>query len=231
MLVLHGEHLVNSRQKLQTQLEQARAAGSQVIRLSASKLTVAELELALGGDSLFGEPKVVVIEELHSLPTSQRKTALIKAVATAAGQPTTPEIILWEKRALTPTMLKQFPAAKADESKLSKQLFSWLDSLSGSSQAKTKQIQYFHQVLEQEAAELCFAMLTRQIRLLLQAKSGGTLKGAPFMVTKLKNQAKNFELGQLVSIHSQLLTLDLALKTGKNPGTLTQALDLLIWKW
>lgn len=228
-LVLHGENQITSRQKLFELTQAARSGGITITRLTAAKTSQAELEQTLGSDSLFGDEKIVVIEELHSLPTSARKTALIDLVQKhmASGQSS---VWLWEKRALTATMLKKFSAAQVLEFKISNQLFSWLDALTGDRQSQKKIVTLFHQVLATEAAELCLVMLTRQIRQLILAKNKGKLAGAPFMIKKLESQAARFTDDQLLKAHKQLLTIDLAHKTGTNSGTLTQSLDLFLWQ-
>lgn len=230
MTIIHGDNVVKSRQYLHELVTAAKTANKKIVRLTAAKLTLPELELALGSGDLFGGDSCVIIEELHSLAQSQRKTSLIKFIAQAMTEPTSPEIILWEKRSLTATMLKQFGTAKAVEYKTPQVLFTWLDSLSGQP-SKNRQLQLFHQVLETEAAELCLAMLIRQIRMLLQVASGAPMKGAPFMIAKLKKQAQSFRLDQLQAAHQQLLTIDIGLKTGTNPSTLEQQLDLFLLKW
>lgn len=230
MLLFHGEHTIKSREALLHAIAEARAAGHAIVKVESKSLTVPLLEGFLGSAELFSDQQTVVIEELHSLPVGQRRTALIAMVkaAASAGQP---ELILWEKRKLTATQLKQFPQAKILEFKLSSTLFGWLDSLSGASATKVAQLKKLNQVLAEEDAMFCFTMLIRQIRMLLQLKTGGTVAGAPFMVTKLRQQAQSFTQEQLLAIHNQLLTLDWQLKTSRNIRELEAELGLLIWSW
>lgn len=220
--ILHGENTVQSRDKLVQMIDQAKKTDSKVTRLEAKKLTLANLEENLGSSDLFGSNKLIIVEGLHSLPRSKNKTALIKLVA-ANQLP----VILWEKRSLTKTMLKQFPQTEVFEFKLSKTLFKWLDSINSLRQEKSA-VSLFHQTLQTDDVGLCFAMLTRQIRLLIQAKDGGVVRGAPFMISKLKKQAAGFDLDQLLELHSQLLDIDLKLKTSTGNLSLEQELDLLL---
>jgi DNA polymerase-3 subunit delta len=81
------------------------------------------------------------------------------------------------------------------------------------------------------------AMVVRQIRLLIQVKEGlmagerpdeiaRRAKIHPYVAGKLTQQAGNFELNQLETIHRQLLDTDVAIKTGRiDPAV---ALDLLV---
>ncbi len=232
MLILHGEHTIKSRDKLTALVQAARDAQLDVVRRLGKELTPALLEETFAATSLFGTDKIIVIEELHSLPKSAKKDQLIEMIGaqvenfeqTIAG---VPALILWEKRQLTPTMLKKFGTAKAEEFKSSSILFKWLDGF-GSSRDKSHQLQELHQIYEQDGADFLFAMLSRQVRLLLSAKDDGQLTGAPFMVTKIKKQAHAFSLDKLLQIHSQLLEIDRQQKTSSTRLTLQQQLDLLV---
>lgn len=220
LTILHGEHIGNSRTKLQELIDQARKNNTTLERLEAKQLTIADLEQALGNTSLFGDSTLVIIEGLHSLPRSKKKTQLIALIA-GADVP----VVLWEKRALTKTMLKQFPTAKAEEFKLSKALFSWLDMLG--TQPLPKTLATYRQALEQEDEYLCFVMFIRQIRLLIQAKDGVKIAGAPFVVKKITTQATKFSKAQLLETYYKLSQLDLASKTSTLSLPLASELDLL----
>lgn len=229
MQILHGEHLVASRQKLVALLDAANEEGRAITRLDAARLQLQDLEAHLGSDDLFGTPKTLVIEELHSLPKSAKKNQLLELVSTASKKSDSPvELILWEKRELTPTMLKQFPSAIVTVSKISNAVFTWLDSLSPVPTSKPAQLKLLHTAIASEDAFMCLAMLTRQIRLLIQVKDGSPVAGAPFMVAKLRKQAQNIELPQLLKTHRRLLEIDLAAKTSTSSLTLDQHLDLLV---
>lgn len=228
MIILHGEQTVKSRDRLTELLQEAKDKGQDVVRLPAKEVTLASLEEAFASSSLFGTEKVLVFEELHSLPKSKKKDELLKAVAEAAQEHPDQPVIMWEKRALTATMLKPFKGATVEEFKLSQVIWKWLDSLSPAAN-KTKLLQDLQTIYSQDGAELCFAMLARQIRLLISAKDDGQLKGAPFMISKLRKQAAAFTLEKLLQLHRTLLEIDLAQKTSQSRLTLQQQLDLLIY--
>src|SRR5689334_1110612 len=104
MLVLHGEHELNSRARLIELTAEAKAAQTEVTWLDGKKLTPADLELALGSDTLFANPKLLVIEQVFAGPKSKRKDELAKALGEISD--TTVEILLWEAKSLTATQLK-----------------------------------------------------------------------------------------------------------------------------
>lgn len=221
MVILHGENVVKSREKLVSMIEEAKAAGKEIERLNAKQLTLADLETSLQKTSLFGTEQVVIIEELHSLPRSKKKNQLIEIVSQANV-----EVILWEKRDLTKTMLKQFPKATVEHFKLTNSLFSWLDVFNPKTPTD-KHLKLLHKAQQANGEQMCFMMLARQIRLLIQLKDGGRPAGPPFVINKLTNQARDFSLDQLLKLHQQLYTIDMAAKTSASYLTLGQQLDLL----
>lgn len=221
VLILHGDNPVVSRNRLVAVLNQAKTQEKDIVRLTAKGLTLEQLQQALRQESLFHTSSLVIIEELHSLPRSKQKDQLIETVAAAEG-----EIVLWENKTLTPTQLKKFPKAKVELSKLSKSVFAWADAL-GTQLPLPKQLHLLESALEQDEAELCFAMLIRQIRLLIQAKEKQlppTLR--PFQTSKLQSQVSYFSLLELRQLHKQLLTIDLNQKTSQNLLPLAATLDL-----
>lgn len=220
-IILHGENTVKSREKLVTLLREAKTAGKDVVQLAAAKLTPADLESVLQKTSLFGTEQLVVIEELHSLPRSSRKNLLIDTVSQANV-----DVIIWEKRELTKTMLKQFPKARVEFFRLTNSLFAWLDAFSPKV-AKSQHLQLLQKALQANGEQMCFVMLARQIRLLIQIKNGATPAGPPFMISKLSRQAQDFTLEKLFKIHEQLFLLDQAAKTSQGFLSLGQELDLL----
>jgi DNA polymerase III delta subunit len=221
IIILHGENTVKSRDHLVQLTREARADGKEVVQLTASKLTPADLESALQKTSLFGTQQLVVIEELHSLPKSNRKNRLVEIVSQANV-----DVILWEKRELTKAMLGKFPKAQIKYFKITNSLFAWLDVFSPKT-PKPKQLTLLQQAVQTNGEHMCFVMLARQIRLLIQIKDGGTPAGPPFMIAKLKKQAQDFSLEKLLTVHDHLFMMDQAAKTSQSYLSLGQELDLL----
>lgn len=227
MLIIHGEHTVKSRDALAAQIQAAHAKQHEVVRLSAKELTPALLEETFVSNSLFGTPKTIIIEELHSLPKSAKKDALISQLAQLATASEAPPVVLWEKRQLTATMLKKFPGTTAEEFKLSSLLFKWMDAFTPTA-SKTQLLKDLQTIYHQDGAEFFFAMLCRQVRLLLSILDDGKVQMAPFMVSKIKKQAQQFSLEKLLKLHQSLLEIDVASKTSGSRLSLEQQLDLLV---
>lgn len=222
MIILHGENTTKSREQLYLYITAAKNEQTEIRRIEAKNCTEAFLEESLGSTDLFETPKLTIIEELHSLPVSKKRTSLISMLAKNCDQ----NIILWEKRSLTKTMLKPFSSATVMEYKMSKTLFSWLELL-GNTQEQTKKLRLLKDAVTNDGDFFCFLMLIRQIRMLIQIKSGETVAGPPFVVAKLKQQATLFSMEKLLQTHALLLKIDTENKTSKNLVSLPQQLDLL----
>lgn len=221
--IIHGENTVQSRNKLIELIDEAKDKKVLVDRIGAKELSLATLEEKLQKSDLFGHPRMLVIEALHSLPRSNKKSEMIKLLAT-----TEMDICLWEKRTLTKTMLKKFANSKVHEFKLANSLFKWLDSLSSSGSSKKTQLELLNKALLENDEYLCFVMLARQVRMLLQAKQGGNIKGPGFVVNKIKSQSNQFTLDQLLNIHQQLFAIDQQLKSSQNALELSQQIEQIL---
>ena len=221
--IFFGENLVASRNAYVEAMQKVKSSGvKDVVAFNGKKVTLVDLQQAVESQSLFGGDRLICLENLVSRPRSKAKDELISYLIDNTDSA---EVVIWEGKNITPAQKKKFSSTQLNEFKLSKQLFSLLDALKPGSVTKTYTL--YLKVLEQDGEGLIFAMLARQVRLLLQAKDGGKLKGAPWQVTKLKQQAGYFTMQQLLKIHNQLLQIDIELKTG-GLLSLRQNLDRLI---
>lgn len=223
MICINGDNIVASRNKLQEYIAAFKDEKKHVSFLSGKKATIAEIEAALQPIDLFGTDQVIVIEELFSRPHSKKRTEIIDALSRSNV-----EILLWDKKSLTPAQKKQLKPDQEFEYKTTKKLFLFLDTLSPL-QSTEQRLSYFEQVIEQESAYLFFVMLLQRIRQLLILSEGNDPGGAPFMVSKLKSQAKKFSQSQLEKMHQDLYNIDVKTKTeGQKQQTLEQQLRLVL---
>ncbi len=100
--------------------------------------------------------------------------------------------------------------------------------MSTNSNTQAQQIRLLKQAVKTNDEYMCFVMLARQIRLLIQAKTGGKIKGPYFVINKVKKQARGFSLDKLLQIHNKLHQLDKQIKTSTNIVDLDQALEMLL---
>ncbi|NCN06287.1 MAG: hypothetical protein GW946_00395 [Candidatus Pacebacteria bacterium] len=222
MKIIHGSHEVHAHQALLLQLKQATTLGQVVKRLQAKTCSLADLELQLGEQDLFQKQKLIVLEQLHSLPKSARKTDLISYLQSHQDA----NVLLFEQKDLTASELKKFLQAESQHFPTSSTLFKWLDCLGNKHQQK-QALEYLTQAKQTDGIGFCFAMLARQVRLLLQVKDGRVIAGPPFVQAKLKKQAGQFTLTALLQLHQQLLEIDYQSKTNTSVLNTEQQLDLL----
>lgn len=131
------------------------------------------------------------------------------------------------------------PVEAADVEELTAQggqadVFAMVDALAEGNARQA--IAMLHRLLETQDPLSLFGMITRQFRLLIQARElldegrGGQIAGElrlhPYVAEKLPGQARRFRMSQLVAIYHRLLDLDEAMKTGQMPSDL--ALDTFI---
>jgi len=238
MIIIHGDNQFESRHQLGTVITQYKQDGYSITRLEATKMTLAALDDAFGTTSLFAQPELIIIEGVHSLPTSQKKKEILQKIVAFAKQArseseqseSSKTCVLWESRTLTKPMLKAFieQGAIVKEYPISQTLFRWLDSLSTEQNTKKMQLTLLASTLQQENEFIIFTMLCRQIRLLLEVKTGGMPKVAPFILTKLQKQARVFTEAQLLAAHKKLYTLDLQMKSSKGYLSVPAQLDLFV---
>lgn len=223
MIIFHGDNLVASREALHQTITQLREKFSQVDHYLATGVNPAKLEISLGEVSLFNERPLTIVEELHSLPKSANRTALISQLQQTGEDD---QVILWEKKLLTAKQLAGFPRATIKTFKASKSLFQWLDSLKPAGNTR-EQLRLFQLAVTQDGVEFCFLMLVRQLRLLIEFVETKTVTGPPFMQKKIRDQARNFSLAQLITLHNQLTIIDFQSKTGQSLLPVKERLDLL----
>ena len=245
--LIHGENTIASRQKLLDLLEPFKAQNIPLQYVSGRQLTPVQAELLIGENSLFSavdifesDPsssvtsstnlpeKILIIEELHSLPLGKKRTALIDLLIQA---PSSILLIFWEKKKLTALMIKKLALPSPKSAFLfepSSTLWKFLDALSPNPTTKPQLLQLYQQTLVTEDAFYLQALLNRQIRLLIQIKTGPQPRLAPFQASKFVAQAKLFTLDQLLQLHHQLLLLEYQLKTSRSNFDLAQEIFLIL---
>lgn len=223
--VLYGENLVLSRNALLVEIDIAEKNGLEVIRFEGKNISLTELTQVLESKSLFGSDRLVIIENLFSLPKSKEKEKIFQLILKNLKS----NLFIWEGKDLTKSQMAEFEHNFIfQQFKISSVLFKFLDSLKPNQ--KEANLQEFHSCLAQEVPEMIFAMLIRQIRLLILAKEGEKSLGnlAPWQKNKFISQAKSFETEKLKEIYQKLLEIDFQQKTSGSPFDLAFSLDLLI---
>ncbi len=227
--ILHGDDLVKISDQITLFLTEAKNKGQHIFRFEASQLNLPDLGNALSAQELFESARLIVIDGLHSLPVSKKRSGFISQIAQLESDPL--PIILVENKLLTPTQLKVFGKAKVITCKTAKTVFAWLDSLGQNN--KASQLTALNQALHDSSPEQVFYLLIRHVRLLLLISDGGADRISPqelpaFAKSKMTTQARLWGWEKLAKLYQQLLDIDLNQKTGKAMLSLEQSLQQLV---
>lgn len=220
-IILHGDNQVESRKKLSFLISQAKKKGLEIQRLDGKGLVKSDLLMAARSQSLLSDDRLVVVEDFFA--GNKKAVQVLEEVAKADGA----EFIFWEKSALSPATVKKIQEiARAEEFKIPKSIFRFLDSLSpGNTKAM---LSLLHGIKESEAEFVLF-MLGRQIRFLIWAKEEPETLALPdWQKTRLIKQAEKFSPDELLSLHRRLLELDRANKHSQLAENLSASLELLL---
>lgn len=222
LTIIHGDNQFKSRQGLD--YLKKKYPGEDLIMKDGTTLSLTDLIQTVEGGQLFGDRKIIIIENLLS-----RKSKTDKKIIEYL-QNILPETncVLWENKQMGKTILANFPSAKIILYKIDKQIFNFLDNLKSSNREKL--LLLFHSALQYDGPELIFFMMVRQFRhlLLVKSKSNFLDSMSPWQQQKAEIQAKNFNMIQLKKIYRDLLDIDYSIKSGQSALDLTGRLDMFL---
>lgn len=224
MIIIHGENIVASRQRLIKEIDDFKISGGEVLRLEGKGLTLMEVRQALESLSLLGSQRLIIIENLFSGKQSSEKRKILDYLKKLLSN----QLIIWEEKKVDGRILNPFKAQvfRFDPAPV---IFRFLDSLAPGNARIS--LNLLHQSLTSGSPEMIFYMLVKQIRWLILAADLGE-KGLGNMEDwrkeKLARQAQKFGLLKLLEIYRRLLKIDWQQKTGQTPFDLTSQLDLLL---
>lgn len=225
LTLIHGEDAVSSRKALKDLLE--KNSDCEKVFLDGTKITLTDLISAADSLSLFGQKKMVYIENFLKRPASREKEQILDFLKT---QKFAADIILWEESETGKTILsKYFNQAKVFFYPLPAVLFKFLDAIGEKPVAQVLSV--FHNLLSTGEAEFIFSMLVRQWRYLIIAsdlKAAGFAGLPSWQAHKFMRQASYFAVTQLISSYRQLLSLDARIKMGLTSYTLSDLLDIFL---
>lgn len=217
--IIHGEDTNLAYKKLSEFLDQAKNRGLDVSIKESNEIDLTSLRQEVTSSGLFGADKFIVIKNLLSSSKAKQKDSIIKTINSSIC-----DIVLFESKKLSDTALKQIPKAKVETFNVSPVIFKFLDLIRPSN---FKQILAgWNRLMELEhEPEYVFTMVVRQIRLLIQAKSGPSyLKLSAYPKKMIISQSALFTLPKLLDLHHRLYQIDKKIKTGSSPLPLDQLL-------
>ena len=222
--LFHGEHIEASRQELQKLKEKFQHA--ETVLLDGKSASLTDVRLATETTSLFGGDRLVVIENLLNQKVNKKGAEAQQWLEFIKNIPESSEVVFWENKEIGKLVIRKLPK-KIDIAlfKPDKSIFAFVESVRP--QKVQKSLGLFQDVIRQESAELAFAMLARQMRLLITTKELGKNSGlSPWQMSKLTGQAQSFTLNQLVTAHLKLIEIDRRLKKGLSAFSLQQEVEL-----
>lgn len=223
--LLHGENTLASRQELE---KMKKVKNQEVIVFEGTKVNLEELIPALFAKSLFGQEKLVILENFFSKRKGLPKNQFFLYLN---ALPPSVNLIFWEEREISPKVFLSFPQAQRKLFRLYPVLFKFLESLRpGNGEVM---ITLLRQALSVEEPEMVFYMLVRQFRLLLgllgnleKIEEVGRL--TVWQKEKLLRQGRYFSQERLLKVYRDLLEIDLRQKLGRTPFSRQKNLELFL---
>jgi len=218
ILIIHGDHILKSRERFHEIIKSSKEKGWEVVRVSGDdKFNISE---KLSAGTLFANKVLYVIDD-YKVITSSDLTWLQKNNENLEGF-----LIIYSQILITKTNLKKFPKGfNNEEFMLPKLIWKFFESVYPNN---TKQcLTLLHEVVKTEPLEFVFHLLARHIRDLYWLSIDP--KGPdyqPWRIGKLKSQANRFEGSSLKEFIKSLAELDIKVKTSGDE--LHSALDFTI---
>lgn len=187
-----------------------------------------EIYQLLNNSSLFSEGPIFIENFFSNLKSVESQNLLSYLIENENST----DIFIWEEKAPTKTVLKDFKKPTLVPFELPKTVFSFLDSIRPNSN-KTN-IASFRNALAGNDPEILFYMIIRQFRLLIAISDYSSenidevKRLAPWQKDKLTRQSKLFGNEKLVKEYNKLYEIDYSIKTGNTSRSLTQAIDFFL---
>ena len=186
--IFHGDHQLNSRQALNSFLDQKN--DFDILRIDSKEINLDQINGFINSPSLFSKPKIIVFLNFFSIP----KPILDKLKKIIETNPEF-DIVIWQDKTIPPTQLKYFSKARVETFTVDKIIFQCLNQLYPGNIKKF--IPLFHRVLNQEPFELFLYWLKNHLRRQLTVYSKFNqqrLKSTYIHIIELDYQSKTGQL-------------------------------------
>lgn len=204
MLIIHGDNTIASREFF---LSQKKSLGN-YIDLSGDELTHSHLAQTLSTPNLLGELSTLIVEGFFSRRPSNEKKKIIDYLKNQ-------NIIFYDSKDVS-LQLKSFDPKLIKNFKLPKYIYSFLESFS---------LPDLQSALSVDPPELILGALAKHLHNLILVKENvANLPG--WQLAKLKSQANQFKLAQLLRLDQLLLDIDYRQKNSTTPSNLAKSLEL-----
>jgi DNA polymerase III delta subunit len=153
IILLHGEDIEKSHQRLEKFLDTAKSRSWEVVSLDDEP----HLKDALSASSLFGGERFFVLRDVKKLGKKETDW-LAKKYKDLAGN-----LIIYHQGLIPRTLISSLPKeSKIEEFKLPKLIWNFLDSIRPGNSAQV--VKLFHKIIETEAPEFIFVMIVWKLK-------------------------------------------------------------------
>lgn len=206
------------------------AKNKEVREVSGKSCDITSLTQSLTSNSLFGTETLIVLDNLIS--KLGRKTSLITQYAKIInGRSDDAHVVLWEEKELSVTSLKNFTGqVKPELYKLPVILWQFLDTLKPG--AVKNSLTLLKQILEQEAPELIWSLMTKRVTHLLYIREGVISADLQsWQAGRLTSQAKAFTMEKLQLLNRRLLDAEFEFKSGRSVYMMREMIERAVYEF
>lgn len=222
--IIEGDNILLSRQYLLAMTNKSREKGLEILQFNGKKVQLEDIRQAVGSNSLFGQDKMVIIENLLTSIKSSRKQEISKYIF---ENKTVNQILLWEESVIDKRTIPR--GLDIQTFKIETNIFHFLDNLKPDNRRLL--VLELKELLKNNPPEMIFYLLIRHFRFLLiasQLKESGLEKLAPWQKYKFIKQASLFNYPFLYRLYRQLLEIDYNQKSGFDILPLDARLDVFL---
>ncbi len=222
--IIFGEDITSSRNFFYNKKSELNNSYS----FDGKNINSTEIYQLLNNSSLFIQGPIFIENFFSNIKSVESQNLLSYLITNEKNT----DIFIWEEKAPTKTVLKDFKKPTLVPFELPRTVFSFLDSIKPNSD-KTN-VTSFRSALGDNDPEILFYMLIRQFRLLIAISDYSSenidevARLAPWQKDKLVRQSRLFDKEKLINEYKKLYEIDYSLKTGNTSRTLTQAIDFFL---
>ena len=213
MTIIHGDNQVASRQFLINLKNQAMLDGLQIVDQPGESLSLESIVTSTQSQSLLGTTNSVFIEGFFSRRPSNAKKAVIDYLCSHPDL----DVTFWDHKDVS-AAAKGISISVFKKFDLPKTVWQFLDTLSLPTLRTTLQVT--------EADQLLGLLAVRLHQLIMISDGTNPLGLAAWQIGKLKAQAAKFSTAKLLTMHTELLTIDYRRKTSSTASDLASALEV-----
>lgn len=219
--LVHGNDTMSSRRYFLSQKDE------NTTTFDAEILNPVELAQSMQGSGLFESSRKIFIENLFT----RKGAKSINPLSQILQDNKNAEIYIYADKEIGVKTLSEFPKFENQNFKIPQSIWTFLDGIRPNN---PRNITSFHNALAGSEAEIIFAMIIRQFRLLLGVSSKSknnaeeVKKLADWQKSKLIRQASLFSSDKLKQIYKSLYKIEKSQKTGSTNLNLVQNIDILL---